>query len=106
MGERGFLLDSATAAGGGPVLSGYGSRQGMLFWSHTARNASANSGSASGALYASPHPGMEWWPVTSIAIGGPATGSAMLTAAYGYLMASATWISASGTLTMFAQWAR
>ena len=105
MDDRGYLLLSATATGAGPVISGYGQRIGMLWWSHTARNASANSGSASAAIYGSPDSGMGWWPITSIAVGGPATGSAQLTAAYGHLMASATWISASGMITMFAQWA-
>ncbi len=104
MAERGYLLISASAAGAGNEIGGYDSFKGMVFWNHTAYSASANSGSASATLYCSPDPLMGWWPVTGWTMGGASQGSALLTANYGHLMASATWISASGCLTMFAQW--
>ncbi len=103
--ERGFLLLSASATGAGSVLSGYDGRNGMIWWNHTALSASANSGSASATLYGSPHPGMGWYPVTGWTLGGTVRGSAFITGIYGHLMVSATWISASGVLTMFHHWA-
>jgi hypothetical protein len=109
---RGFLLISATATawphgpGSGGVLSGYGYKDGMVFWTHSAYNASADSGSASGTLYGRPHQGMPWYPISSFAVGGANSGSAILSANYGHLMASAVWISASAMLTVFAQYGR
>lgn len=105
MPERGFLLLSASAQGAGPVLSGYDAVNGMLWWNHTALSASANSGSASAQIFGSVHPDMGWFPITSLNVGGGGRGSAILSGNYGHLMASATWISASGVLTMFAGWA-
>ena len=111
MSDRGFLLLSASAIGtalGGQVVSGYDNSYGMVHWIHTAITSSANSASLGGTLQASPHPGMGWYPVTSWAFTGAAnSGSAILSANYGYLQATVDWVSGAGTgrVSMFAQWA-
>ena len=119
-GERGYLLLSANASGTGrgptgvdgigPPLqnSGFGYSVGMMYWLHTAITSSANSAAIGVTIYATPDPlGMPWLPISSlIGSGAAGSGSAMLTANYGYLQAGVNWVSGIGTgrMTMFVQW--
>lgn len=103
--ERGFLLLSATASGYGLddagqnlMLSGYESRNGMVYWSGV--------GTGSGTLWGSPHPeGMGWFPISAFAWNDSVPrNSAILSGNYGYLRASLTF-TANATGHLFAQWA-
>ena len=103
--ERGFLLLSATASGYGNdaagqslIISGYGFRNGMVYWSGV--------GTGSGTLWGSPHPDMGWYPISAFAWNDTVPrNSAMLSGNYGQLRASLTF-TANATGQMFAQWGR
>jgi hypothetical protein len=109
MGERGWLLISASASGAtGQGILGYGARNGMIGWVHSAVTSSANSASLGATLYASMHPDMPLFPVTAWAFLGAAnSGTAILSANYGHIEARVNWVSGAGTgrVTMFGQWA-
>ena len=109
MSERDYLLLSATASGSGlhptgadgigqpRILSGYGYRQGMVFWSGI--------GTASGTLFGSPDPGMGWFPISGFAWNNAVPrNSAIISANYGHLMATLTF-TANSTGHLFVHWA-
>lgn len=107
--DRGWLLFSASASGfgvdpraaGSPlIVSGYDSNQGMVYW------ARMGAMTASATLFGSPNPDtLGWYPISSISLNG--SGSAILSANYGFLRASLFYTGTGlPSAMLFAQWAR
>lgn len=105
MAERGYLLLSASASGYGKhpadgidlIISGFGYRNGLVYW------AKDGDGSASATIFASPDPGLGWYPISSIPITG--SSSAILSGAYGHIRASVFWTGGTPSAHLFLNWA-
>lgn len=104
--DRGYLLLGASASGfgvdsgnGAPLIqSAYNSMNGMWHWNRI------GAGTASATVFGSPDPVVfGWFPITSLAITG--SGSAIISANYGFMRASVFFTAANPTAYLHAQWA-